>query len=37
MPTVGGIPATDFTVYFNITICHVANYTTLNGNIVMVN
>ncbi len=33
----GVIPPTDFTVYFNITICHVANYTTLNDYIVLVN
>ena len=32
----GGIPPCYFTVYFNITICHVANSTTLNGHIVLV-
>ncbi len=35
--TQGGIPPTDFTVYFNTTICQVANYTTLYGHIVLVN
>ncbi len=34
---IGGIPASYFTLYFNITICHVANYTTLNGHIVLFN
>ncbi len=29
---IGGIPP----VYFNIIICHVANYTTLNGHIVLI-
>ncbi len=33
----GGIPATYFAVYFNITICHLTNYTTLNGHIIVVN